>query len=60
MKNQEIRMELKARNIPQWRLGELLGVSENTIYRKLRNELSVEEKQHILEVIRAGESHDKR
>lgn len=60
MKNQEIRMELKARNIPQWRLGELLGVSENTIYRKLRNELSVEEKQHILEVIRTGESHDKR
>lgn len=60
MKNQEIRMELKARNIPQWKLGELLGVSENTIYRKLRNELSVEEKQHILDVIRTGEDHDKR
>lgn len=60
MKNQEIRMELKARNIQQWKLGELLGVSENTIYRKLRNELSVEEKQHILDVIRTGEGHDKR
>lgn len=60
MKNQEIRMELKARNIPQWRLGELLGVSENTIYRKLRNELSTDEKQHILDVIRTGEGHDKR
>lgn len=59
MKNQEIRMELKARNIPQWKLGELLGVSENTIYRKLRNELSVEEKQHILDVIRTGEHHAK-
>ena len=59
MKNQEIRMELKARNIPQWRLGELLGVSENTIYRKLRNELSVEEKQHILDVIRTGERYAK-
>lgn len=60
MKNQEIRMELKARNIPQWKLGELLGVSENTIYRKLRNELSIEDKQHILDVIRTGENHDKR
>lgn len=55
MANQEIRMELKERHIPQWKLGELLGVSENTIYRKLRNELSVEEKQHILDVIRTGE-----
>ena len=55
MANQEIRMELKERHIQQWKLGELLGVSENTIYRKLRNELSVEEKQHILDVIRTGE-----
>lgn len=60
MKNQEIRMELKERHIPQWKLGELLGVSENTIYRKLRNELSIEDKQHILDVIRTGENHDKR
>lgn len=55
MANQEIRMELKARNIPQWKLGELLGVSENTVNRKLRKELSTDEKQHILEVIRTGE-----
>lgn len=60
MKNHEIRMELKARNIPQWKLGELLGISENTIYKKLRNELSIEEKQHILDVIRTGEGNDKR
>lgn len=55
MANEDIRKALKARNIPQWKLGELLGVSENTIYRKLRNELSTDEKQHILDVIRAGE-----
>lgn len=55
MANQEIRMELKERHIPQWKLGDLLGVSENTVNRKLRKELSTDEKQHILDVIRAGE-----
>lgn len=55
MANQEIRMELKKRHIPQWKLGDLLGVSENTVNRKLRKELSTDEKQHILDVIRAGE-----
>lgn len=60
MANQEIRMELKERHIPQWKLGDLLGVSENTVNRKLRKELSTDEKQHILDVIRTGEGHDKR
>ena len=60
MANQEIRMELKERHISQWKLGDLLGVSENTVNRKLRKELSTDEKQHFLDVIRAGESHDKR
>lgn len=60
MANQEIRMELKKRHIPQWKLGDLLGVSENTVNRKLRKELSTDEKQHILDAIRAGEGHDKR
>lgn len=60
MANQEIRMELKERHIPQWKLGDLLGVSENTVNRKLRKELSTDEKQHILDVIRTGEAHDKR
>ena len=60
MANQEIRMELKEHHIPQWKLGDLLGVSENTVNRKLRKELSTDEKQHILDVIRTGEGHDKR
>lgn len=59
MANQEIRMELKERHIPQWKLGDLLGVSENTVNRKLRKELSTDEKQHILDVIRAGERYAK-
>ena len=55
MANQEIRTELKEWHIPQWKLGDLLGVSENTVNRKLRKELSTDEKQHILDVIRTGE-----
>lgn len=51
MRNKEIRNEMKQKGITQWKLGELLGVSENTVNRKLRKELPEEEKQKILEVI---------
>jgi len=51
MRNKEIRNAMKQKGIAQWKLGELLGVSENTINRKLRKELPEEEKQKILEVI---------
>lgn len=55
MRNKEIRNAMKEKGITQWQLGELLGVSENTINRKLRKELSDEEKQRILEIIRGKE-----
>ncbi|MFR8118528.1 hypothetical protein [Roseburia inulinivorans] len=51
MRNKEIRNAMKQKGITQWKLGELLGVSENTVNRKLRKELPEEEKQKILEVI---------
>ena len=51
MRNKEIRNAMKQNGITQWKLGELLGVSENTVNRKLRKELPEEEKQKILEVI---------
>lgn len=51
MRNKEIRNAMKQKEITQWKLGELLGVSENTVNRKLRKELPEEEKQKILEVI---------
>ena len=60
MTKQEIRTELKERHIPQWKLGDLLGVSENTINRKLRKELTTAEKERILDVIRTGERYDER
>ena len=51
MRNKEIRNAMKQKGITQLKLGELLGVSENTVNRKLRKELPEEEKQKILEVI---------
>lgn len=55
MRNKEIRNAMKQKGIAQWKLGELLGVSENTVNRKLRKELLEEEKQKILEVINSCE-----
>lgn len=51
MRNKEIREAMKEKGMSQWQLGELLGVSENTVNRRLRKELSDEEKQKILKVI---------
>lgn len=51
--NVEVRNALKNRRISQWQLADLLGVSEQTIYRKLRKELPDEEKEKILKVIQS-------
>ena len=55
MKNQENRNAMKENNIKQWELAEMLGISENTMCRKLRKELPDEEKKRILEIIRGKE-----
>ena len=52
MSNKAIRAALKEKGIAQWKLGELLGVSENTINRWLRKELPKEEKEKILTAIK--------
>jgi uncharacterized protein YjcR len=38
--------------IPNWVIAEKLGVSENTIYRWMRQELSDDKKQRILNAIK--------
>lgn len=43
--NRELRAELKAANIPLWRIAEKLGVHENTVIRRMRTELSSENLQ---------------
>ena len=55
MKNYEIKVELMKRGMKQYELASLLGISEWTLSRKLRTELSDEEKQRILEIIRGKE-----
>ena len=58
MKNECIREELKKRNLKQWELAKMLGVSEFTLTRRLREELPEEEKKKILEVIEKGGTGD--
>ena len=54
MKNIEIRMAIMRAGIKNYQLAELLGITETSLSRKLRNELSLEEKEMILEVIKKG------
>ena len=51
MKNMEIRTELMKRGMKNYELAELLGIADSALSRKLRKELSEDEKQKILEVI---------
>lgn len=50
-KNKEIRDSLKLSGVKQWELAERLGITEFTLSRKLRNELSLEEKCKFLNTI---------
>ena len=54
MKNETIRKVLRDSGMKQWELAELLGISEFTLSRKLRNELPQEEKERILNLIHNG------
>ena len=49
--NLEIRRLAKAEGIPLWKIADFLNVSEPTMTRKLRRELSDKEKREIMGVI---------
>lgn len=49
--NQDIRTLLKTSKIKHWELAEALEISETTLVRKLRKELSNEEKKRIFNII---------
>lgn len=51
MANMDIRFKAKAAGVPFWKIGEKLGVTEVTIVRRLRKELSPEQKKMYLDVI---------
>ena len=52
MNNLEIRQAMKERRMFNYELAEMMGISEFTLSRKLRNELPQEEKERILNLIR--------
>ena len=45
--NEELRKELRENHIPFWKLGEALGVSEQTVVRWFRTPLSAERKLKV-------------
>ena len=51
MKNLDIRKKLKEANIKQWELADKLIISEMSLVRKLRYELTEAEKRIILKAI---------
>lgn len=53
MTNKTIKMMLFENGIKQWELAAELGISEPTLTKRLRNELTGEELQKILEAIDA-------
>ena len=53
MANMDIRFAAKAAGVPFWKLGEKLGVSEVTIVRRLRKELSADQKKIYFDAIQA-------
>lgn len=50
--NEKLRREMRARNVPFWRLAQLWGCSEITAVRRFRVELPKQEQREILELIR--------
>lgn len=52
---EEVNKDLKAlariNKVPYWRIAQELGISENTLGRKLRYELSIEESEKIVSII---------
>lgn len=51
MENLEVRRKLKEKNVFQWQVAKSMGISEMTLVRKLREELTEAEKQKIFSVI---------
>lgn len=49
--NKKIRMKLAEYELTQYDLAKLLGVSEMTVYRRLRDELPEKEQRRICKII---------
>ena len=52
MNNSKIRNALKETGVKYWELARLLGISDGTLCRRLRDELPADEQDRIVELIR--------
>lgn len=52
LKNAAVRNELKKRGIYQYELAEMIGISEFTLVKRLRKELSKDEQKQLISVIK--------
>lgn len=52
--NERIRKALKDNNMCLWQLADALGISEPSMTRKMRHELSEQEQNSIIELIKEG------
>ena len=59
MKNLKIREALKETGLKYWELAKLLGISDGTLCRRLREELPEEEQRRIIDMIRQNGGGDK-
>ena len=53
-KNEDIKKKIKAAGLHQYQVADLCGVSETTLVRWLRYELSPEKRELVMEAIREG------
>ena len=51
MKNQDIREKAKNSNVRLWQIADKLGMTDGTFSKKLRKELTDNEKQNIFAII---------
>lgn len=56
--NADIRLMMKERKIPVYAVGAVMGVHENTVFRRLRAELPEQEKQIFRRIINELSAQD--
>ncbi|MBO5507425.1 MAG: hypothetical protein J6A00_06645 [Bacteroides sp.] len=49
--NADIRAELKSKKVPVYAIADVMGVHENTVFRRLRHELTEQDKQTFRRII---------
>lgn len=53
MANIDIKNEMRSLGVRQWEVAQYLGISEATMYRKMRSELDPEFRETVLDAIQA-------